>query len=161
MDDWHRKLARDLVSETPAGSAQNAREGERFAPDAAQLLEIAFGHARSTVAYALELARAHRLPAAGSLAGDDVWLQLGEAKARFTLNRREAHVVASRPGKSETRYRYDKTMGALVDGDSVPSDLGAIAREAVDAIVAAWRARPARERVPSAPPPEFEDEPTK
>jgi hypothetical protein len=161
MDDWHRKLARDLVSETPAGPAQNGRDGERSAPDGAQLLEIAFGQARSAVTYVLELARAHRLPATGSVAGDDVWVQLGDAKARFTLNRREAHVVAVRPGKSEARFRYDKTKGALVDGDSVPAELGAVAREAIDAIVTAWRARPIRERVPSAPPPEFEDEPTK
>jgi hypothetical protein len=151
MDEWHRKLVRDLVTETPAG----------FAPDGQTTLEIAFGQARSAIAYVLELARAHRLPASGTVAGDDVWLHLGDARARFTLNRREGYVLAQRPGKAETRYRYDDKMGTIVDSDNAPAELAAAARESIDAIVAAWRAKPARERVPSAPPPEFEDEPTK
>jgi len=138
MDDWHRRLVKELVAETPAG----------FLPDRSASLEIGFGHARSALTYALELARAHRIPATGSVAGDDVWLQLGGGRVRFTLNRREGHVVVIRPGQDEVR----------VDGDG---DLKTIARDAVDALVAAWRAGPASHRTPSAPPPEFEDEPTK
>jgi hypothetical protein len=36
-----------------------------------------------------------------------------------------------------------------------------MARTAIDALVASWRSGPAHHRTPSAPPPEFEDEPTK
>lgn len=139
MDDWHRKLARDLVAETPAGSV----------PGSDTALEIAFGHARSELTYALELARAHRLPATGNIAGDDVWLQLGNGRVRFTLNRREGHVVVIRPGQDEIRVRAEGI------------DLGAMAREAIDALVAAWRAGPAEARALTALPRSFEDEPTK
>jgi hypothetical protein len=141
MDDWHRKLVEELVADTPSG----------FAPDTATSLEIELGKARSAVAYALEVARAHRVPATGSVTGDDVWLSLGGARARFTLNRREGHVVVARPGHDEVRVC--KGGGG--------EDLGLVARAAIDALVAAWRAQPARKRTPSAPPPEFEDEPTK
>jgi hypothetical protein len=142
MDDWHHKLVKELVQETPAG----------FVPGAAASLEIAFGKARSALTYVLELARAHRIPATGSVTGDDVWFQLGEGRVRFTLNRREGHVVVVRPGHDEARV-----PGNVGDGQ----DLGAMARDAIDALVAAWRAGPAEARRPSAPPPEFEDEPTK
>lgn len=139
MDDWHRRLVNELVAETPAG----------FLPEGAAALEIAFGQARSALTYALELARAHRLPVSGLVAGDDIWLQLGAGRVRFTLNRREGHVVVTRPGHDEVRARADG------------SDLGAMARDAIDALVAAWRAGPPQARTPSAHPPEFEDEPTK
>jgi hypothetical protein len=138
MDDWHQRLVKELVAETPAG----------FLPDRSASLEIAFGHARSALTYALELARAHRLPAAGNVAGDDVWLQLGSGRVRFTLNRRDGHIVIVRPGQDEVR----------VDGTG---DVKTTARDAIDALVAAWRAGPAKERTPSAHPPDFEDEPTK
>jgi hypothetical protein len=141
MDDWHRKLVQELVGGTPAG----------FVPDAAAALEIAFGKARSEVTYVLEVARAHRIPATGNVVGDDVWLQLGDGRVRFTLNRREGHVVVARPGHDEGRVRAD-----------IPQvDLGVLAREAIDALVASWRQLPASDRRPSAPPPEFDDEPTK
>jgi hypothetical protein len=142
MDEWHSKLARELVQGTPSGTLPDA------ALAAAQALEIAFGHARSAVTYVLELARAHRIPAAGSVLGDDVWVQLGEGRVRFTLNRRQGHVVVARPGQEE------QTVG-------LGTDLGAMARESLDALVASWRKGPASHRTPSAPPPEFEDEPTK
>jgi hypothetical protein len=139
MDDWHRKLVKELGSETAAG----------FVPDAAAALEIAFGQARSAIAYALELARAHHINAAGNVAGDSVWLQLGDGRIRFTLNRRAGEVVVIRPGHDEMRV-------------TVETDLGAMAREAIDALISAWRALPAAAKRPSAPPSkDFEDEPTK
>jgi len=139
MDDWHRKLVKELGKETVAG----------FVPDSAAALEIAFGKARSALAYALELARAHRIPATGNVAGDSIWLQLGDGRIRFTLNRRAGEVVVIRPGHDETR----------VTGET---DLGAMAREAIDALISAWRALPAAAKRPSAPPSkDFEDEPTK
>ncbi|HEY6459338.1 MAG TPA: hypothetical protein VIY73_04280 [Polyangiaceae bacterium] len=143
MDDWHRNLAKELVQGTPSGTLPDA------AAAAAGALEISFGHARSAVTYVLELARAHRIPVSGSVIGDDVWMQLGEGRVRFTLNRRQSHVVVVRPGHDEERVGL---------GDA---DLGAMAREALDALVASWRKGPLQHRTPSAPPPEFEDEPTK
>jgi hypothetical protein len=141
MDDWHRKLVQELVGGTPAG----------FVPDAAAALEIDFGKARSALAYALELARAHRIPAAGNVTGDDIWLQLAPGRVSFTLNRREGHVVVARPGQDAVN----------VHAEAGAPDVGAMAREAIDALVATWRTLPASDRRPSAPPPDFEDEPTK
>ncbi len=139
MDDWHRKLVNELAKETVAGPL----------PDAAAKLEIAFGAARSALAYALELARAHRIPAAGNVAGDSIWLQLGDGRIRFTLSRRAGDVIVLQPGRDEEHVTADQT------------DLGALAREAIDALVAAWRQLPPEARRPSAPPTDFEDEPTK
>jgi len=151
MDDWHRKLVEQLVADSPKG----------FVPDATTALEIAFGKARSAVAYTLELARAHRVPVTGSVAGDDVWLALGDGRVRFTLNRREGHVVVQRPGQDELRLRGDAASSGSGGAGGAGDDLGALACASIDALVAAWRALPVRPRTPSAPPPEFEDEPTK
>lgn len=142
MDDWHRKLARELVSETAKG----------FVPDAAAALEIAFGQARSAITYALELARAHHIPAAGNVAGDGIWLQLGEGRVRFMLNRREGYVTVLRPGQDEARIPL---------AEAAKTDLGKLAREGIDALVAAWRKLPAEAKRPSVPPADFEEEPTK
>jgi hypothetical protein len=138
-EDWHRKLAGEFAQETAAG----------FVPEPAAALEIAFGEARSAVTYALELARAHRLPAAGNVSGDSIWLQLGDGRVRFTLNRRASEVAVLRPGFDET---YVKVGG---------EDLGAMARTAIDALVTTWRALPTAVKRPSAPPADFDDEPTK
>jgi hypothetical protein len=142
MDDWHRRLVKELTQETVAG----------FLPDSAAGLEIAFGQARSALAYALELARAHRIPAAGNVAGDSIWLQLGDGRIRFTLNRRAGEVVVIRPGQDEAHF---------APGAADTPQLGALARDAIDTLVAAWRALPAAAKLPSAPPSDFEDEPTK
>ncbi len=139
MDDWHRRLVSELGKETVAG----------FVPDTAASLEIAFGKARSAIAYALELARAHRIPAAGNVAGDSIWLQLGPGRIRFTLNRRAENVVLLRPGQDEQVFTLDQ------------GDLGVLAQESIDALVTAFRALPAEAKRPSAPPSDFEDEPTK
>jgi hypothetical protein len=154
MTDWHRKLALDLGTTTPKASLEGPT-----------LLEIAFGRARSIFAYALELAVAHRLPATGSVAGDDVWLRLGDARARFTMNRRDGHVVVSRPPGEELRAVWDPAQGAIVElragGATGAIDLEAMAQSAVDGIVAEWRARPPSARLLSVHPPDHEDEPTK
>ncbi len=142
MDEWPQKLVRDLVAETPAGTVS----------DTAAALESAFGEARSAILYVLELARAHRIAATGSVTGDDIWLQLGAGRVRFTLNRREAHVVVSRPDRPEAR---------VPAASATLPNLRALAREAIDALVERWRALPADAKRSSAPPPEFEDEPTK
>jgi hypothetical protein len=156
MDDWYSKLARDLVAETPA----------RAATDAAASMEIAFGRARSVVTYALELARAHRFPAAGSVLGDDVWLRFGDGQVRVTLNRRdgqilvEVHVTGPKPRHEETRLRWQD--GVLADESGAAADPSAIARAAIDVLVADWRSRPPSEKkLSSAPPPDLDDEPTK
>lgn len=155
MDDWHRKLVGELAG------------GHGGGLDSAVELEIALGQARAAVAYALELARAHRVVTAGHAMGDDVWLQLGDGRVRFTLNRRAGHLVFARVGAAaatphELRLRWDGSRRAIVDDDGEAVDVGATAREAIDALVAAWRALPPRDRPPSAPPPDYDDEqPTK
>ncbi|HTB74157.1 MAG TPA: hypothetical protein VK762_12985 [Polyangiaceae bacterium] len=165
-DQWHRKLALDLGT---AGSPEPAPDdvSEPAAGlDGPTLLEIAFGRARSVVAYALELAVAHRLPATGSVAGDDVWLRLGNARARFTMNRREGLVIVSSGQAADVRARWDEGQRAiaLVDADGSPGsivDLEAMARSAVDGIVAEWRANPSAAMRLSVHPRDHEDEPTK
>ncbi len=142
MDAWHRKVAGELIAETPAGSM----------PEAAAALEVAFAEARSAALYVLELARAYRIKVAGTVSGDDVWIELGEGRVRFTLNRREGHVLVNRPDSAEMRVPSATTNVA---------QLGAIAREAIDGLVARWRGLPEHAKRLSAPPAEFEDEPTK
>jgi hypothetical protein len=158
MDDWHGRLARDLIAETPAQAA----------PAGAASIEIGFGQARSVLVYALEFARAHRLPATGSVAGDDVWLRFGDGRLRVTLNRRggnvlvDLHVPGPSGSASEKRVRWDDAKRALVDETGASTDLVSETRAGIDAIVAEWRARPASEkRLSSAPPPDLDDEPTK
>jgi hypothetical protein len=174
MDEWQRRLARDIVAETPAGQLA----------DGETTLEVAFGDARAAVTYALELARAHRLPAAGSVIGDHLWMRLGDGRVRLTLNRRAATVEAdvSLPATSTGRadaaggtgkggpapreritvVRCREGEASLFDEKGAPADLGAVARAAIDALVADWRARPAGEKkLSSAPPPDLEDTPTR
>jgi len=153
VDDWHQKLARDLVAPAPAA----ARD------DHSTALEVAFGRARSATAYVLELARAHRVPASGGALGDDIWVQLGDGRARFTLNRRAAQ-IAVRTGREEKRLQWDGARRLIVDAHGIPSDVEQIARAAIEALVEAWRKNPAAERLSSIPPQpglEREDEPTK
>jgi hypothetical protein len=153
MDDWHRRIAIELVAETPGGLS-SASEG-------ATALEIALGEVRSTVAYVLELARAHRLAAVGNVSGDAVWLQLGDARLRATLNRREGHVVWAVLGRDPAHLRWDAAKRAIVEDNGARVDVVALARETIDGMLTAWRARLAAERRPSAHLDDFEDEPTK
>jgi hypothetical protein len=157
MDEWHRRLALDLGSQPPADAGLTE----------AACLEIAFGRARSSAAYALELAIAHRVPATGSIAGDDVWFRLGEARARVTLNRRDGRLTISHPTADDVVLRWDEGLHALVQAQApagggasaAPIDLEGLTRGAIDAVVADWLARSGKRL--SAPPPTFEDEPTK
>ncbi|MGO9838758.1 MAG: hypothetical protein ACLP1X_31650 [Polyangiaceae bacterium] len=157
MDDWYKKLASDLLAETPV----------RAVPEAAAAMEIAFGHARSAITYALELARAHRFPATGRVVGDDVFLRFGDGQVRVTLNRRDGHVVVDLhvPGPSKPRHEEKRLHwkdGDLVDEQGAAGDPGALTREMIDVLVADWRSRPPSERkLTSAPPPDLDDEPTK
>src|SRR5258708_23644849 len=166
MDDWHSRLARDIVAETRVGRLD----------DAEAMLEVAFGNARAALTYALELARAHRLPAAGSVVGDQLWMRLGDGRVQLTLNRRASVVEAdvSLASQSEDRaggsgaaaktkrVRWREDERALFDDQGAATDLGAVARSAIDALIADWKARPAPPKaLSSAPPPEFEETPTR
>jgi hypothetical protein len=153
LDDWYQKLARDLVRRTPTAS----RDQHSTA------LEVAFGRARAATAYVLELARAHRMPATGGVVGDDIWVQLGDDRARFTLNRRAGH-VAVRTGHDERCLLWDDARCVLVDTRGTPSDLEQIARTTLEAMVDEWLESPSAERLSTIPPQpehEREDEPTK
>jgi hypothetical protein len=153
MDDWHRKVARELVARTPSGVLD---------PHAGAL-EIAFGDARAAIAFTLEIARAHRIVASGCIVGDDLWIQLGDARARFTLNRRESRVIVRAPS-GEQHLHWDPATNAMVDGTGSPADLEALARITLDAIIDQWRCSPTIELlsiVPPQPDLEQDDEPTK
>ena len=149
-DDWHAKLARELALGTPHPTL----------PEGAAALEIEFGRARSAITYALELARAHRVPATGSVAGDDVWMKLGDARARFLLNRREGYVAISIWAQDESRARWEDEKRALVDANGAAVDLGSVARGAIDGLIAEWRKSPSRSRMAVADPRNRDDEPT-
>jgi hypothetical protein len=152
MDDWHRKLAERVIAQTPARSQSEAESG----------LEAALGRARSAVAYLLEIARAHRVAVTGNLAGDDVWVQLGAGpQARFTLNRRDGHLTVRGPGSDDRALRWDPACKSLVDASGSLVDLEAVARGALDVLVAEWAAHPALDGASRSGGREFEDEPTK
>lgn len=149
-DEWHAKLARELALETPHPTHA----------EGAAALEIEFGRARSAITYALELARAHRVPATGNVAGDDVWMKLGDARARFLLNRREGYVAVSISAQDESRARWEDEKRALVDAHGDAVDLGAMARGAIDGLIAEWRKSPSRTRMAVANARNRDDEPT-
>jgi hypothetical protein len=159
MDDWHNRLARDIVAETPAGRLE----------DGDATLEVAFGDARAAVTYALELARAHRLPALGNVAGDHLWLRLGDGSVRVTLNRRASVVeadVARAPTEGAagrvTTVRWKEDARGLCDEQGSAMDLGAMARAAIADLVSDWKARrPEQKKLSSAPPPDLDDTPTR
>ena len=144
-ESWHRAVARALA--VPA-----------LAEDLAEF-EIAFGRIREVVSYVLELARAHRLPASGNLVGDDVWILVGQARARFTLNRREGMLLV-RTTKFELRLAWSKELHCLVDPSRRPCDVKALARSAMDELIAQWQADRSP-RLPVSAGREYEDEPTK
>jgi hypothetical protein len=158
MDDWHNRLARDIVAETPAGKLE----------DGDAMLEVAFGSARAAVTYALELARAHRLPALGNVAGDHLWMRLGDGSVRVTLNRRASLVeadVSRAPTEASPRVttvRWKEDARGLFDETGAALDLGAMARTAIADLVSDWKARrPEQKKLSSAPPPDLEDTPTR
>ena len=91
-------------------------------------------------------------------------MRLGNARARFTMNRREGLVIVSSAQAADVRARWDDGQRAIVDVDGSPGsivDLEAMARSAVDGIVAEWRANPSAARRLSVHPRDHEDEPTK
>jgi hypothetical protein len=156
MDDWHRKLALVLGAPTPGDPGLDSLEG-------AAALEIALGRARSLVVYALELALAHRVPATGSVGGDDIWLRLTDARIRFTLNRREGVLTVVAPGADALRLHWDAARRAIVSeaGERVAVDLDALAKAGIDAVIATWSVGPGAAKRLSSPPPTFDDETTK
>lgn len=161
MDDWHQKLARNLVARTSSGA--QAHEEASAREESSTALEVAFGRARAATAYVLELARAHRLPVSGGIVGDDIWVQIADDRARFTLNRREAYIAIRTDGE-ERRLRWDGARRAIVDTLGALADVEHIAQAAIAAIVDRWNRSPAAARLAKLPPQpdlEREDEPTK
>jgi hypothetical protein len=148
-DDWHVRLHHALSSDSRS-----------VASDEVIALEIAFGQARTAITYAIELARAHRIPAQGATTGDDVWFQLGDWRTRVVLNRRERHLIARRPGQDETRVRWDCSADTAMTDDG-PIDVGTLTREGIDAVVAAWRAQLGSRQIEAPTPRNTEDELTR
>ena len=135
MDEWRQRLLGELVPET-------SRPTTDFS--AATALEIALGMARSEIAYVLELGRAHKLPVAGNVNGDDVWLTIGPARVRFAYDRRKGIIAATVPGHEEATIAWDASARALrgpaAGGNAF--DARTFVRTALDAAVAAWKAAP-------------------
>ncbi len=149
MDEWRKRLADKLLGDKGTPS---------LALDARTSLEIAFGRARSEVTYVLELGRAHALPMAGSVTGDDVWLRLGEAVLRFRLDRQALAIVAFVPGARDTTFSFDPELRTLVRGSRQPVDFDHFVKDCVEGIVHGWerKMRAPSETlpdVPSVPPP--------
>ena len=144
MDDWRKRLATKLLGGKGTPS---------LALDARTTLEIAFGRARSEVTYVLELGRAHALPLAGSVTGDDVWLRLGESVLRFRLDRQALAIVAFVPGLKDTTFSFDAEFRTLVTATREAVDFDKFVKEAVEAIVQGWdqRMRAPSETLPDVP----------
>jgi hypothetical protein len=151
MLDWHRRVAADLTARTPSGG-----------PDEGDVaLEVALGQAREAIAFVLELARAHRIAAAGNLIGDDVWVHLGAARARFTLSRRDARITFRQSPGEGTIIRWEAAQSALVDARGQRVEALSVARRAMDSLLTEWSTNPVLETTSSPRHKELDDEPTK
>jgi hypothetical protein len=132
-DEWREQLAARLLGATAAVPAD-------FSPTGATALEIAFGRVRSEITYVLEFARAHGLPATGSVIGDDVSLRLGENATYFRINRRERCITAELPGRDEERLTWDGVKRTIVDTVGNAIDMKPFVRHAIDTVINGWRA---------------------
>jgi hypothetical protein len=117
MDDWHDRVRRELLG-------QDARS--ELATDAS--LEIALGQARSEMAYVLSFGQAYKLPVAGAVNGDDVWLRIGEATVRARLDRKTRALHLEAPGQD-----------ARLVGASELSGMRDLVRAAIDSAIAAHK----------------------
>ena len=133
-DEWRAKLADQLLGTTTA-------IGDRatFVPDAAASMEIAFGKARSELAYVLELGRSNSVPVVGSILGDDVWIRLGAAELRFVFDR-GAKVVRATVNGRVTTLNWDARQRAIATSDGKLVDMDFFVRESIDATVKTFRA---------------------
>jgi hypothetical protein len=131
MDDWRNRLTEQLLGQ---GKPDSTR------PDPAAALDIVLGQARSEITYILELGRAHNLPVAGSVNGDDIWLRVGATSLRFHFSRRAAVIVASVVGREDQQLRYSTEKRGVVTPDGELLDTPRFIREAIDATVTAWKA---------------------
>jgi len=129
MDDWRRNLFGQLVPEARRPTTDHS---------AATALEIAFGVARSEIAYVLEVARAHKQPVGGSVVGDDIWLALGGARLRFIYDRKNAVIIATVPGRDDVKIAFDGSLQIA----GKPVDAKELVRDAIDATVAVWKGAP-------------------
>jgi hypothetical protein len=128
--EWKGRIAAQLVS--PEGSQTS---------HATIALEIALGVARGELAFVLELGRAHGLPVSGSIVGDDVWIRIGASTLRFNFSRRAGVIVASIVGRGDAQLKWTVDRG-IVGPDGMAVDVDRYVRDAVEATINAWRARP-------------------
>lgn len=136
MDAWRKGLVSQLVGDAHVANATS------FEPTADAQLEIAFGRARTELAYLLGLAGPNRLPFTGILHGDEIWVHLGSAaELRFRVDRAHATIVATLGGK-EIPLRWDTSKKSLVEASGETVDMEAFVRAAIDQAVAAFKAQP-------------------
>ena len=150
MDAWRHDLLQKLVPLPPSETTTGAPARPSTMHLAETALEIALGHARSEITYVLELGRAHGLPFAGHVHGDDVWLVLGDGRAmvRFAYDRRHFAIAVRAPGQDERKVAWDDKSSALTCSGAPFDDdqMRTLVRASIDAAVAAWKATPVRER---------------
>ena len=137
--EWRARLAAELIGES---GIQPASQRATFAPDGATAMEIAFGHARSELTYLLELGRAHHLPVVGVVAGDEIWVRLGESKISFRFDRQATVIHASVAG-AESSLSWDPKVRAVVTNDGRAVDVQTLVQSAIDATVRAFKGKTA------------------
>lgn len=122
MDEWRSRLAADLLDApaSPGGALAHATA-----------MEIAFGKARSELTYVLALGRAHRVPITGDVAGDAIWIRLGEEHLAFTFDRASSVISMEATGRANASITRPDAIDEAV-------------REAVDTAVRAWKMNAAK-----------------
>jgi hypothetical protein len=135
MDDWQKSLQAAIVPEASQPSMNHSAD---------TALEIAFGYARSEVTYVLALMGTHKQKAAGVVAGDQVWLALGDARLSFAFDRKGQKITMHVPGQDEATLTFDAQKHAVVGSSGEPVDMRAKVRQAIDATVAVWKGTPAQ-----------------
>jgi len=141
MDEWRTRLAAELLDENAENAGERAGRSV-FAPSRSTAMEIAFGRARSELTYVLALGRARAqssapsAPITGDVAGDAIWLRVGEARLAFTFDRDAGEIAMSAPGRdAKLAVREDGTLAA----NGEPCEIDALVRDAIDATVRAWK----------------------
>jgi hypothetical protein len=78
------------------------------------------------------------------VAGDQVWLTLGDARLSFAFDRKGQKITVKVPGQDEATLTFDGEKHAVVDAAGEPIDMRAKVRQAIDATVAVWKGTPAQ-----------------
>lgn len=141
-EDWRARLAADLLGNEDEDEPASQRATTiPFSPDAATAMEIAFGQARSELTYVLELGRSKSLPVLGSVLGDSIWIQLGEAKLAFRLDRK-ASIIHATIAAVDSTLAWDAKGRAITTSEGRSVDMQSYVQSAIDSTVRAYKSQP-------------------